>query len=175
MEREFCALDEVESVSDVAALRCSSGDIAGVSHTGERHIKKSGLRFYYYRCTHKNKQQHCEDCRFVPAEKFAEEVKRNTALVALPEEWKERFLVRVETWEAHASTTMQGQIDRIKTELTALRSKIDRINNGFADGSLDIQEFKEMKNPLVLRKVELEQLIATLEARRSNRLEPVRN
>ena len=38
----------------------------GYAVTGERHIKKSGLRFHYYRCTHKNKRQHCEDRHFVP-------------------------------------------------------------------------------------------------------------
>jgi hypothetical protein len=29
-------------------------------------------------------------------------------------------------------------------------------NTGFADGSLDLQEFKEIKNPLIPKKVELE-------------------
>jgi len=142
--------------------------------TGERHIKKSGLRFEYYRCTHKNKKVHCEDRNFVRADTFAEEVKRNTQLVSLPEEWKERFLARVETWETEVSATTTEQIDRLKAELTAVKSKIDRINNGFADGSLDIAEFKELKNPLVPRKVELEQQITALEKSRANRLEPLR-
>jgi hypothetical protein len=112
---------------------------------------------------------------YVRPEAFAEEVKRNTALVALPDEWKERFLARVETWETEVSTAAQKQIDRRKAELTAVKSKIDRINNGFADGSLDIQEFKELKNPLVPRKVELEQQITALEKSRTNRLEPLKN
>ncbi len=93
----------------------------------------------------------------------------------LPEEWKERFLARVETWETETSTAMQDPIDRIKTELGALKSKIARVNHGLADASLDIEEFKEFKNPLVQRKVELEQQIVLLEQRRTNRLEPVGN
>jgi len=143
--------------------------------TGERHIKKSGLRFEYYRCTHKNKKVHCEDRSFVRTDRFAEEVKRNTQLVALPQEWKERFLARVETWETEVSATTTERIDRLKAELVAVKSKIDRVNNSFADGSLDIQEFKELKNPLVPRKVELEQQIIALEKSRANRLEPLRN
>jgi hypothetical protein len=75
--------------------------------TGERHIKKSGLRFDYYRCTHKNKKLHCDDRSFVHPEMFAEEVKRNTQLVALPDEWKERFLAKVETWETEVSAAKQ--------------------------------------------------------------------
>jgi hypothetical protein len=40
---------------------------------------------------------------------------------------------------------------------------------------LDIQEFKELKNPLVPKKVELEEQIAVLEKSKTNRLEPLRN
>ncbi len=143
--------------------------------TGERHIKKSGLRFDYYRCTHKNKKVHCEDRSYIRKDTFADEVKRNTQLVALPIEWKERFLAKVETWEEEETVRRQIQIDRLKAELAAIKTKIDRINNGFADGSLDIEEFKELKNPLLPRKVELEGQITTLESNHAHRLEPLKN
>ena len=39
---------------------------------------------------------------------------------------------------------------------------------------MDISEFKEMKNPLVPKKVELEAQIANLEKTKANRVEPVR-
>ena len=143
--------------------------------TGERHVKKSGLRFRYYRCTHKNKRQQCADRGFIREEKFEEEVRRNTELASIPEEWKERFLARIETWEGESSHTTAGRIEGLKTELVALKARMDRINNAFADGSLDIQEFKEMKNPMVGRKTELEQQIVALENTRAHRLEPLRN
>ena len=147
----------------------------GYCITGERHIKKSGRRYHYYRCTHKNKKELCGDRSFVRQEKFTEEVKRNAQFVIIPDEWKEKFLAKVETWETEVSTAKQEQIDRLTTNLAAVKAKIDRINNGFADGSLDIQEFKELKNPLVPRKVELEEQIAVLEKSKTNRLEPLRN
>ena len=46
---------------------------------------------------------------------------------------------------------------------------------GFADGSLDIAEFKELKNPLVPEKAVLEQQIVAQEQSKANRLEPLRN
>ena len=147
----------------------------GYSITGERHTKKSGLRFYYYRCTHKNKRQHCDDRGFIRDEKFADEVKRTVQLVVIPDEWKEKFLARIETWEGELSHEKQAKIDRLRNELAVTKGKIDRINNGFADGSLDIQEFKEMKNPLVPQRAGLEQQIVALEKSKSNRLEPLRN
>jgi hypothetical protein len=147
----------------------------GFCVTGERHAKKSGLRFMYYRCTHKNKKHRCENRQFVRQEIFADEVKRNAQLATIPDEWKERFLARIETWEGEESQAKQKKIDRLKAEQAEIKAKIDRINNGFADGTLDITEFKELKNPLIPKKVELEQQIIALEKSKINRLEPLRN
>ena len=148
--------------------------LCGYSITGERHIKKSGLRFDYYRCTHKSKTERCKNRSFVRHEKFAEEVKRNAQLVIIPDEWKEKFLARIETWETETSHEKQQKIDRLKSELADVKAKIDRINTGFTDGSLDIKEFKELKNPLVPQKAALEEQITVLERSKSNRLEPLR-
>jgi len=155
-------------------LHFATCDCCGYSITAERHTKKSGRRYHYYRCTRKSKQR-CEERTFIPEEKFAQEVKRNVELVALPDEWKERFLARVETWETESAERNQSQIERLKSDLAVIKVKIDRINNGFADGSLDVQEFKELKNPLVPQKVALEHQIIALERGKINRLEPLRN
>ena len=147
----------------------------GYSITAERHVKKSGLRFRYYRCTGKSKAQRCENSSFIREDTFAEEVKRNAQLVTIPDEWKEKFLARVEMWESEVSHEKQAKIDSLKAEFTSLKLKIDRLNAGFTDGSLDIDEFKELKNPLVSKKVELEQKIIGLEKSKGNRLEPLRS
>lgn len=147
----------------------------GYCITGERHVKKSGLRFYYYRCSHKDKKQRCEGRRFIRQEKFAEEIKRNAQRVVLPAIWQERFLVKIESWESEETTEKQSQIARIKGELAIVKAKIDRLNAAFTDGTLDIPEFKELKNPLVPKKVELEGKITALERTKTNRLEPLRN
>ena len=146
----------------------------GFRITGERHIK-NGRHFHYYRCTRKNKHQRCEDRSFVRQEKFAEEVKRNAELVVIPDQWKEKFLAKIETWEAEESEEKQEKINTFKSELTSLKAKIERINNGFTEGSIDIVEFKELKNPLVIQKTDLEQQIVALEGSKLKRLEPLRN
>ena len=141
--------------------------------TGERHIKTSGRRFHYYRCTHKGPA--CEERVYLRDEKFNEEVKRNVQLATLPKEWMERFLDKLETSKEEAAVEAQEQINEIKIELDAVRVKIDRINNGFTDGSIDIREFKELKNPLVTQKVVLEQNIATFRQGSASWLEPMKN
>jgi hypothetical protein len=91
------------------------------------------------------------------------------------DEWKERFLAKAEIWETEDSTAKQAQIERLRAELGAIKGKIDRLNDGFTDGSIDLAEFKELKNPLVLKKVELEAQITALEKTKANRVEPLRN
>ena len=97
------------------------------------------------------------------------------ALVTIPDDWKEKFLVQIEQWEAEGFQDKQTHIDRLKAELATVKAKIDRINTGFTDGSLDITEFKELKNPLVPLKADLEQRIVDLERSKANRLEPLKN
>jgi site-specific DNA recombinase len=152
--------------------RCGS---CGFAITAERKIKKSGLRFRYYRCTHKSKTQRCEDRLYTSEQKLKEEVKRNTELVRLPDEWKEKFLARIETWSDEATETRQAVIDRLRASLASLKSKLQRINNAFSEGTLDVDEFKELKNPLVPKKLEIEQKIVGLETTKHDRLEPLRN
>ena len=59
---------------------CSS---CGYAITGERHIKKSGRQYYYYRCTAKNKKEPCADRVYTPQEVFEAEDKRNVSLLTL--------------------------------------------------------------------------------------------
>jgi site-specific DNA recombinase len=147
----------------------------GYCFSGERHVKKSGLTFRYYRCTHKGKRMNCENRSYIPHKAFAAEVKRNVELVVLPTEWKERFLAKVEIWEREGAAAAQTQLDRLREELKTVLDRIDRINGAFADGSFELAEFREIKNPLIARKVELEAKITAVSKRDPNRLEPLRN
>ena len=42
-------------------------------------------------------------------EKFTEEVKRNAALVTIPDEWKEKFLAKIEIWQNDETQARQAQ------------------------------------------------------------------
>jgi site-specific DNA recombinase len=142
--------------------------------TAERHTKKSGRRYHYYRCTHKNKKQHCEDRNFIREEQFGEEVKRNVSLVAIPDEWKEKYLARIELWQNDEAQMRQRHVDRIKADLGSLKAKIDRLNTAFTEGGLELAEFKELKNPLIVQKAVQEQELAKAERGEASRLEPLK-
>ena len=143
--------------------------------TAERHTKRSGRRYYYYRCSHKNKRPHPNDPSLVREDEFAEEVKRNTALVTIPDEWKEKFLAQIELWQNEDAQERQRRVDHVKSELAALKLKIDRLNLAFTEGGLELPEFKELKNPLIVQKTVLEQKLAEAERREVSPIEPVKN
>jgi site-specific DNA recombinase len=143
--------------------------------TGERHTKKSGRRYHYYRCTHKNKRPHPNDVSMVPEKNLASEVKRNAALVAIPDEWKEKFLAQIELWQNEEVQVRQKQIDAIKTNLAALKTKIDRLNIAFTEGGIELAEFKELKNPLIAEKAALEQELVKVERGDTSSIELLKN
>ena len=143
--------------------------------TGERHTKRSGRRYHYYRCSYKNKQPHSDDRSLIREEQFAEEVKRNAALVAIPDIWKERFLAQIELWQNDEAQVRQRHVDRIRFELADIKSKTDRLNTAFTEGGLELSEFKGLKNPLIVQKAELEQQLAKIEKGEVSPIEPLKN
>jgi len=142
--------------------------------TAERHTKKSGIRYHYYRCTHKNKKPHPDDVSLVREESLAEEIKRQVSLVTIPDEWKEKFLAQIELWQNEEGQERQERVDRIKAQLATLKSKIDRLNTAFTEGAMEIQEFKELKNPLIGRKAALDQELIKAERGEASPIEPLK-
>ena len=65
--------------------------------------------------------------------------------------------------------------DRIKAELATLKTKIDRLNIAFTEGGIELAEFKELKNPLIGQKADLEQKLAIAEKGQASPIEPVKN
>ena len=99
----------------------------GYSITAERHIKKSGLKFIYYRCTHKSKTQNCSQARFLREEVLTEQVKENCQKVSLPDDWREKYLAKVGEWKKENSQSSNLFAQNLKTELSAIKIKIDRL------------------------------------------------
>lgn len=152
--------------------RCGS---CGFCITGEFHRKRSGRCYRYYRCSHKNKATRCDSRTFLRDDKMAEEVVRNARLVAIPDDWKERYLAKIETWEAVDNEARSRQGVALRAEQAEIKAKIERLNFGFTEGAISVQEFRELKNPLVQRKAALEAKIEALEGKNALRLEPLRN
>ena len=97
------------------------------------------------------------------------------ALVTIPDEWKEKFIAQIELWQNDEAQARQSRIDRIEAELAGLKSKIDRLNIAFTEGGIELAEFKELKNPLIVQKTLLEQKLVKVERGEASPIEPLKN
>ena len=147
----------------------------GYSITAERHIKKSGLKFVYYRCTHKSKTQNCTQTRFLREEILTEQVKENCQKVSLPDNWREKYLEKVNLWEKENSQSSNLFVQNLKTELSAVKTKIDRLMDGYLEGSFELSEFQEKKNKLMAEKKGIEEKLSDFERKGNHWLELTRN
>ena len=96
-------------------------------------------------------------------------------MVSIPDDWKEKFLAQIEIWQNDEAQVQQRHVDRIKSELANLKLKIDRLNTAFTEGGLELSEFKDLKNPLIAQKADLEQKLAKAERGQASPIEPLKN
>ena len=147
----------------------------GCSITAERHIKKSGLKFVYYRCTHKSKTQNCSQSRFLREEKLAEQVKENCQKVSLPDVWRERYLDKLKIWENENRQTSNLFAQNLKKEISAIKAKLERLTDAYLAEALELAEFQQTKNALMAEKKTKEEKLSDFERKGNHWLELTRN
>ena len=147
----------------------------GYTITADQKTKKSGRRYVYYRCTHKSKTQICSQQHFLREEILAEQVKQICQKVSLPDEWREKYLAKLDEWEKESRATQGLFAQNLKTELAAVKTKINRLMDGYLEGSFELAEFQEKKNALMAKKKEIEEKLSDFERKGNHWLELTRN
>ena len=147
----------------------------GYMITAERHIKKSGLEFVYYRCTHKSKTQKCSQNRFLREEALAQQIKEICQKVSLPDDWREKYLAKVDEWEKENRQSSELFAQNLKTKLEKVKTKINRLMDAYLEGDLELPEFQLKKNELMTQKKTLEEKLSDFERKGNHWLELVRN
>jgi len=147
----------------------------GYMITAERHIKKSGLEFIYYRCTHKSKTQKCSQNRFLREEVLAQQVKEICQKVSLPDDWREKYLAKVDKWEKENRQLSELFAQNLKIELEKVKTKINRLMDAYLEGDLELSEFQLKKNELMTQKKTLEERLSDFERKGNHWLELVQN
>src|SRR3989338_975748 len=143
----------------------------GYTITAERKIKKSGKKYHYYHCTFKSKTQKCSQTRFLREEILTEQVKENCRKISLSDDWREKYLERVSLWEKENSQSSNLFAQNLKTELSAVKTKIDRLMDGYLEGSFELAEFQEKKNKLMAGKKDIEEKLSDFERKGNHWLE----
>ncbi|MEF8847187.1 MAG: recombinase family protein [Candidatus Paceibacterota bacterium] len=147
----------------------------GYSITAEEHIKKSGLRFVYYHCTYKSKDQRCGQRSYLREKDLAKQVKSHVQKVSLPDKWRDKFLTKIDEWEQEQSENLQASAQKYHKELKKVKTKLERLLDAHLEGVLETDEYKNKKNKLIKRKTESEQKLEDFEQKRNHWIELTRN
>jgi hypothetical protein len=135
----------------------------GYTITAERKIKKSGRQYIYYRCTKKSKTQICGQSQFLPEKELATQVKDNIQKLSLPDEWRDRFLARIDQWAQENLQSSNKLAQSLKDQLAAVKAKLDRLTDAYLENGLELSEFQEKKNALVGLKADLQGKLSQLD------------
>ncbi|MCX6766818.1 MAG: recombinase family protein [Candidatus Moranbacteria bacterium] len=146
----------------------------GYMITAEKHIKKSGLEFVYYRCTRKSKVQKCDN-GFLREKKLYKQVKEVCQKVSLPDEWKEKYLEKVSAWDKERDNSSKIFAQNIKNDLEKVKRKINRLMDVYLDEEIEVVEFQQKKNALMDEKKTLEEKLSDFERKGNHWLELTRN
>ena len=147
----------------------------GYAITAERHIKKSGLQFIYYRCTHKSKITKCSENKFLREEEFERQVQELCQKVSLPDEWRDKYLGKLAEWESENRQSSAIFAQNLRLSISDIKAKIDRLMDGYLDGGFELSEFQHKKNALMSEKKTLEEKLSDFERKGNHWLELVRN
>ena len=93
----------------------------------------------------------------------------------MPDEWKEKYLTKVGEWEKENNQSSTISSQNLKTELSAVKTKIDRLTDGYLEGVFELIEFQEKKNILMSQKKDIEEKLSNLERKGNHWLELVKN
>jgi len=156
-------------------LNFATCGVCGYAITAERHIKKSGLQFIYYRCTHKSKDLKCTEKRFLRETEFAKQVQELCQKVSLSDEWREKYLGKLSEWENENRHSSDLFSQKLRVSISDIKAKIDRLMDGYLDGGFELLEFQEKKNTLMSEKKTLEEKLSDFERKGNHWLELVRN
>ena len=110
----------------------------GYMITAEKHVKKSGLEFVYYRCTRKSKTEKCTS-GFLREEKLYEQVKEICQKVSLPDEWREKFLQRVSVWQNEQDNSSKVFAQNLKDNLEKVKRKLNRLMDVYLEEEIEVR------------------------------------
>jgi len=108
--------------------------------------------------------------------KFKTEIEFNLkGGVSLPDEWREKYLAKVNEWEKENRQSSDPFAQNLKTELEKTKTKINRLMDAYLEGDLELPEFQLKKNSLMSEKKDTEEKLSDFERKGNHWLELVRN
>ncbi len=147
----------------------------GYAITAERKIKKSGRVYHYYHCTFKSRTQTCSQTRFLREEELAKQVQAMCQKVSLPDEWRDKYIARLESEQAESRHSSDLFVQNLKNDIFAITARLSRLTDAYLAEALELNDYMERKNALMSEKKSLEEKLSDFERKGNHWLELMRN
>ncbi|MBI4087295.1 MAG: recombinase family protein [Candidatus Liptonbacteria bacterium] len=148
-------------------MKCAS---CGCSITAQ-YAKGNGGIYTYYRCT--KKRGACDE-RYVSEAALAKQIKSFLQKVSLSSQDMKKVLAALEQDEKQAKESAKSEVVNLKTQITALENKLEKLLDIFLSDALSTAEYAAKKNRLMSEKVRIEEKITDFETKGLSWLEPAR-
>ena len=106
--------------------------------------------------------------RYLQESALVSQIKERLKQVALPDDWTEYMLEKVETWKKETDQSSGNLVGRIKDNEQETQEKLDKLVTLFLDGDIPKENYLAKKNELLKEKVSLAQKLQSARQERKN-------
>ncbi len=136
-----------------------------------QYAKGNGGLYRYYRCT--KRLGPCSQ-GYLQETELAEQLKGFLRSVALPEDWKDKMLARVEEWRNEEKQSFQAFAQTLTEQIKTTEVKLGRLVDSFLDGTIEKETYLIKKEELIKTKTALYAKKAEFGRMGRNWIEPLR-
>ncbi len=84
------------------------------------------------------------------------QVREQCQKVSLPNEWRERFLAKLETEDKENRHSPNLFAQNLRSQISAIKEKLERLTGAYLAEALELAEYQERKNELMAKKKTIE-------------------
>ena len=164
----------IEPQAYCGLLRCSCGMMITAENKTKRQKNGNTHHYLYYRCSRKNKTVKCIEPA-VRSELLDQQLSDLLAGFALPKEYADKMRKWATADELTDKARIDGKIDGMRSELTHLSEKLQRLLDGFLDGVLEREIYTQKKAEIMSQKKTIEEQMSDLHSGTLEWVEPLNN
>ena len=123
------------------------------SITAQWVTNRRGKKYRYYRCT-KKKGNGCSQ-KYIQEKDLAAQIRARLQSVALPDEWTDLMMNKVNTWEKEITHSSATVVQEQENKISDTQSKLDKLVSAYIDGDIPKDSYLVKKEELIKQKVTL--------------------
>ena len=130
-----------------------------------------GGTYKYYRCT--KRLGPCNQ-KYLQEHEVADQIKDRLQTVAISDEWKDKALEKINSWEKEVSQTSGTHAQNLDSGLKSTEQKLDKLVSAYLDGDIEKEIYIKRKEELMKTKKDFQERKSDFGRIGHNRFEPIR-